>query len=104
MQTGAVTTGLRDYAVGSVVKFQLRVELSGIPDSLAGGSANFYLADPLGNVTGPFAATIQGDDAFFTYTVVGPAGTWARAWDFTDAAGVHLKSLPIPFGVVSSPA
>jgi len=103
MQTGATTTGLRDFAIGSVEKFVLSVDLNGLPNSLAGGSATITFADPAANLYGPFAASIVGDDAQYTFMIIGPSGGWARSWTFTDANGVHQVSLPIPFDVVSSP-
>jgi hypothetical protein len=98
-----VTTGIKPFAVGSVEQFQLRVDLNGLPHSLAGGSATISFQDPNNNVTGPFAASIVGDDAFYTYTIVSPLGTWTRSWTWIDSAGVKQVSLPIQFVVLSSP-
>ena len=102
MNTGVVTTGLVPLTIGSVETFQLVVDLNGLPHSLSAGTASLTFSDPNGNQT-TYGATIPGDDALVTYTIIGPPGSWKRAWTWTDSVGVHQVSQSIPFAVVSSP-
>jgi hypothetical protein len=102
MNTAQVTTGLIPLTIGSTQTFQCDPLLNGLPWDLSNGSALLILADPSGNET-IITATVIGVGATASWTVVGPAGTWVRAWQLTDSTGLIQVSQPIPFAVVSSP-
>lgn len=97
------TTGLTPLVVGSVEKFQLQAFTNNLPWDLTGGTVNLLVADPSGTVT-TYPATIAGGGAYYNFTIVGPAGSWARAWSCVDSSGIKQISRPIPFNVVTSPA
>jgi hypothetical protein len=103
--SGQVTTGLEPLTVGSHPRFQLDANLGGLFWDLTGGTVNLLLLDPNNSKT-TVAAQIAGGGAYVDWTVPSPpppVGTWTRAWQVVDAAGVTLVSLPIQFTVVAAP-
>lgn len=102
MNTTLVTTGLVPLVIDSVETFQLKPFLNKVPWQIGGGSVTLYILDPNGMLTS-FSATVAAFTALASYTVIGPAGTWSRAWKVTDSHGRVQKSRPIPFAVTQSP-
>ncbi len=102
MNTALVTTGLTPLVIGSVERFQLQAYLNALPWLLDGGTVLLTISDPFGVQT-IIVASIIGNGAQATWTVVGPAGNFTRAWTVTDANGVKQKSRPIVFSVTASP-
>jgi hypothetical protein len=98
-----VTTGLVPLCVDSAELFVLRPRLDGLPWDLTGGSATLLLTDPDGSPS-TVAATIVSGQPRAAWTVADPVGTWLRAWEVTDSAGVHQVSRPICFTVIDSPS
>jgi hypothetical protein len=103
MNDALVTTGLIPLCIGSIETFQLQPFLDKLPWNLTGGSANLLMTDPNGTNYN-FPATIVNGGAQYTWTVIGPAGNWTRAWEVTDAIGITQVSNPIVFSVISSPS
>jgi hypothetical protein len=103
MNDSLATTGLIPLCIGSVETFQEQPWLDGLPWNLAGGTVSLKLADPVGN-TYTIPATVSGYTATATWTVIGPVGNWARAWQNQDASGIIQVSRPICFSVISSPS
>lgn len=102
MNNPYTTTGLRQYAVGSVLTFEPDVRLNGLWWDLTGGSATLTLQDPLGVQTA-IPAVIAGGIPSASWVVVPPLGGWTMAWSGTDARGRHVVSEPLGFVVIASP-
>ena len=102
MNSSLVTTGIIPYTVGSVERFQLAPTLHGLPWALA--SATLLLTAPDG--TGySLAATVAsgGYEIYRDWTVIGPVGTWVRAWQVVGLNAVLQTSRPITMEVITSP-
>lgn len=99
MLNAYATTGLENYAIGSMKTFQLQASKNGLPWDLSGGFGSVLLVDPTGALTN-LLATIQNSNAFTNWQVQGPAGEWVYSWNVTDATGFQKVSLPQAFGVI----
>lgn len=98
-----VTIGLTPLVESSTLIFAPQIKRGGLPWDLRGGTVDLLLADPGGALT-TISATLVGNQVRASWTVVGPVGTWTRAWNCTDAQGVHLRSSPEAFLVGTAPA
>lgn len=103
MNNALVTTNLTPLTIGSIETFELDPTLDGLPWNMAGGVVTLLMTDPLGfGYTLP--ATVSGYMATVNWVVIGPAGTWLRAWKVQDASGIIQYSQPIIFEIIPSPS
>lgn len=111
MNSSASTNQTRPATAGSNEVFLTGLAPDGSNNLLMNGqpwvlvSASVILVDPNGNLTNiPATGTNGGLTWSAPWTVAAaPAGTWARAWTCTDAAGVTQFSQPLYFKVIASP-
>ena len=100
MNSALVTTGVKPLTIGSTELFQLTPYLNGIIWPLV--SATVYLVSPTGTII-----TIAGSVSGFTntagWTVIGPEGSWVRAWKCVDVNGIIQYTLPFTMPVIASP-
>jgi hypothetical protein len=97
------TTGLRPYSIGDNLLFQISPFKNGLPWDLTMGQATLLLSDPNGN-NYSFPGSISAGQITYPWTVVGPVGTWTRAWKLKDASGIQEIQNATAFTVASSPA
>ena len=100
MNSARVTTGVKPLTIGSTELFQLTPYLNGILWQLS--SATLYLVDPTGT-TITIAGSVSGYTNTAPWTVIGPEGTWVRAWKCVDAQGIVQYTLPFTMPVIASP-
>jgi hypothetical protein len=96
--TKVVTTGLKPLVIGSGITFEVSPFLNDLFWDITDGSASLVLVNPQGQ-TITLPATVLGVGAQANWSVIGPVGTWVRAWVLTDVNGFHEVSQPVIFQV-----